>query len=250
MQVAVERPARSLRETAAVQLRRGFIANLPVAASVAAYGSVLGVLAAQKGIGWLMLLMMNLSIFAGSAQFVMVDMWVAPLPVVEIVIAVMIINMRYLLIGASLQPLFRGKPLGHKMGMMHLVADENWAVTMAAHRSGTATTAFLFGGGLCVLSAWCAGTMLGHRLGAVVQNPEAFALDFAFVAVFTALTVSLWRGREDVLPWLVAAVVAIGVEKLLPGKWYILAGGMAGALVPVFLRTGREPRGENSNELG
>jgi 4-azaleucine resistance transporter AzlC len=250
MQVAVERPARSLRETAAVQLRRGFIANLPVAASVAAYGSVLGVLAAQKGIGWLMLLMMNLSIFAGSAQFVMVDMWVAPLPVVEIVIAVMIINMRYLLIGASLQPLFRGKPLGHKMGMMHLVADENWAVTMAAHRSGTATTAFLFGGGLCVLSAWCAGTMLGHRLGAVVQNPEAFALDFAFVAVFTALTVSLWRGREDVLPWLVAAVVAIGVEKLLPGKWYILAGGMAGALVPVFRRTGRKPRGENSNELG
>ena len=249
MPIAVDRRQNPLGATAADQVRRGFIANLPVAASVAAYGSVLGVLASQKGIGWTMLLMMNLSIFAGSAQFVMVDMWVAPLPVIEIIIAVLIINMRYLLIGASLHPLFSGRSLRHKMTMMHLVADENWAVTMAAHRSGGATTAFLFGGGVCVLSAWCAGTLFGHRLGAVVQNPEAFALDFAFVAVFTALTVSLWRGRQDVQPWLVAALVAVSVEKLLPGKWYILAGGMAGALVPVFRPAGGKRGEAKSNAL-
>jgi uncharacterized membrane protein len=64
-------------------LRRGFAANLPVAASVAAYGSVLGVLAAQKHISWFQLLVMNVSVFAGSAQFVMVDMWVPPLPIAE-----------------------------------------------------------------------------------------------------------------------------------------------------------------------
>lgn len=250
MSITLDRRPSHLCETAALQLHRGFIANLPVAASVAAYGSVLGVLAAQKGIGWPTLMMMNLSIFAGSAQFVMVDMWIAPLPVVAIIIAAMIINMRYLLIGASLHPLFRGKSLRHKMAMMHLVADENWAVTMAAHRSGGATTAFLFGGGLCVLSAWCAGTMLGHRLGAVVQNPEAYALDFAFVAVFTALTVSLWRGRQDVLPWLVAAIVAVGVEKLLPGKWYILAGGIAGALVPVLRPSAGKTPEEKPDAVG
>jgi 4-azaleucine resistance transporter AzlC len=232
---------------AAVQMRHGFIANLPVAASVAAYGSVLGVLAAQKGIGWPMLMMMNLSIFAGSAQFVMVDMWIAPLPVLEIVLAVVIINMRYLLIGASLQPLFEGKPLRHKLSMMHLVADENWAVTMAAHRNGAVSTAFLFGGGLCVLSAWCAGTMAGHRLGAVVRHPEAFALDFAFVAVFTALTVSLWRGRQDLLPWLAAATAAIGAEQLLPGKWYILAGGIGGALVAVLRDRPRKEGPDDDN---
>jgi len=83
---------------------------------------VLGVLAAQKGIGLYTLLMMNLSIFAESAQFVMVDMWVPPLPIMEIALAVMIINMRYLLIGASLNPIFTGKSLAHKFLMMHLVA--------------------------------------------------------------------------------------------------------------------------------
>ena len=56
-------------------LRTGFTANLVVSASVAAYGSVLGLMAAQKGLTWYQLLVMNLSVFAGSAQFVMVDMW-------------------------------------------------------------------------------------------------------------------------------------------------------------------------------
>lgn len=215
-------------------MRKGAIANLPVGASVAAYGSVLGMLAAQKGITWFQLLAMNLSVFAGSAQFVMVEMWVPPLPIVEMTIAVLIINMRYLLIGASLQPLFVGKSLFHKASVMHLVADENWAVTMAAYRGRGATTGFLLGGGICLCSIWSMGTLLGHQLGALVTHPERFALDFAFVAVFTALTVSMWRGRSDILPWFTAGILAIIAERWLPGKWYIVIGGIGGALVPVF----------------
>jgi len=214
------------------QMRKGAMANLPVGASVAAYGSVLGMLASQKGLTWIELLVMNLSVFAGSAQFVMVEMWAPPLPIIEITLAVLVINLRYLLIGASLNPVFKGKSLFQKAGIMHFVADENWAVTMAAHRREGTTTGFLLGGGLFLCFIWSMGTLLGHRLGAVITNPELFALDFAFVAVFTALTVSMWRGKSDVVPWASAAAIAIAAEKLLPGKWYILLGGVGGALVP------------------
>jgi 4-azaleucine resistance transporter AzlC len=213
------------------QIRAGFRENLVVAASVGAYGSVLGLLAAQKGIGWGQLLFMNLSIFAGSAQFVMVDMWLPPLPILEITLAVLVINMRYLLIGASLNPLFQGKSLCHKALFMHLVADENWAITMAKHHKEGTTTWFLLGGGLCVQAAWCSGTLLGHRLGAVISHPERFGLDFAFIAVFTALVFSFWHGKKDLLPWLVTALLALVTERLIPGKWYIIAGGVGGALV-------------------
>jgi len=216
------------------EMRRGAVANLPVGASVAAYGSVLGMLAAQKGLTWLQLLAMNLSVFAGSAQFVMVEMWAPPLPVVEMVLAVLVINMRYILIGASLNPLFQGKSMAHKAGIMHLVADENWAVTMAAYRDGGATTGFLLGGGICLCSVWSMGTLLGHQLGALVAQPERFALDFAFVAVFTALTVSMWRGKSDIAPWATAAVLAVVAERWLPGKWYIVIGGIGGALIPAI----------------
>jgi 4-azaleucine resistance transporter AzlC len=225
------------------QLRAGFIANLVVAASVASYGSVLGLLAAKKGIGLLELLVMNLSVFAGSAQFVMVDMWLPPLPIVEITLAVMVINMRYLLIGASLNPLFVGKSLRHRALFMHLVADENWAMTMARFHKEKITTYFLLGGGLCVQLAWCSGTMAGHRLGAVIADPEQFGLDFAFVAVFTALVFSFWRGRRDLLPWVVTALLAVAGAELLDGKWYILIGGVGGALVTALLPEKEEGEG-------
>ena len=213
---------------------------MPVAASVAAYGSVLGVFAAQKEISWGVLLLMNLTIFAGSVQFVMVDMWVAPLPILEIILSATVINLRYLLIGASLNPIFQGSKILHKSLIMHFVADENWAVAMAFHRRGLATPAFLLGGGICLATVWCCGTLAGHQLGAVIRNPEIFALDFAFLAVFTALAISLWRGKKDVLPWLTAAAVSIGAEQLLPGKWYIAIGGVSGAIVPALLQYQRK----------
>ena len=47
----------------ASQIQKGFLANLPIATSVGAYGSVLGVLADQKNVSWPELLVMNLTIF-------------------------------------------------------------------------------------------------------------------------------------------------------------------------------------------
>ncbi len=230
------------------QLRSGFIANLVVAASVGAYGSVLGLLAVEKGLTWGQLLLMNLSVFAGSAQFVMVDMWLPPLPIMEITLAVLVINMRYLLIGASLNPLFTGHSIFSKATFIHLVADENWAITIARYHREKITPFFLLGGGLCVQAAWCGGTMAGHRLGAVISNPEQFGLDFAFVAVFTALVFSFWRGKQDLLPWLITALLAIVTEKFIPGKWYILSGGIGGALVTAFMPTRTETKEGEVND--
>lgn len=107
-----------------------------------------GTLAVQKQINWLQLLIMNLSVFAGSSQFVMVEMGAPPLPIVKMTLAVLVINFRYLLLSASLRSIFQDKSLLHKFVMIYLVADENWAITMAEYRRGTASTYFLLGGAL------------------------------------------------------------------------------------------------------
>jgi 4-azaleucine resistance transporter AzlC len=213
---------------------RGARANIPVAGSAMAYGSVLGVLASQKGLSWLDLMYMNTAVFAGAAQFVMVDMWKGHLPIFEMTLAVLVINLRYLLIGASLEPVFSGRSLLHKICLMHLVADENWAVTMAELRRGKASCWFLFGGGVFLYLAWSSGTLIGLLGGGFIAKPEVYALDFAFTAVFTALAVGLWQGRKDVLPWLVAGGAALLAHHFLQGKWYIVIGGLAGALTAML----------------
>lgn len=220
---------------------KGMQANIPLAVSAMAYGGVFGVLSGNQGVSWAEMLAMDLLMFAGSAQLVMIEMWSAPLPVFEIGLAVLIVNMRYLLIGASLQPVFDGRPFWQKALGMHLVADENWAVTIAAHRNGGTCPAFLAGGGLLLLAAWTASTICGNLLGGQIAEPERWGLDFAFVAVFAALSLSLWQGRDDLLPWLVAAGLAVAGEQLLPGKLYIALGGIGGALAAVCIDILRKP---------
>lgn len=221
-------------------LYRGAIANIPLAVSAITYGGVLGVLSAQKGVTWAEMSAMNILMFAGSAQFVMVDMWHAPLSVAAIAVSVFIINLRYLLIGASLQPVFAGHSLLKKALFMHLVADENWAVTIAEHRKSGTDPFFLLGGGLVLLCAWSSGTLGGNLLGSFINQPEKYALDFAFTAVFTALTLSLWRGKGDIAPWTVSIILALVCEKILPGKWYIVIGGISGAVVSAMINSGKK----------
>ncbi len=234
---------RQTRDTTALHyssLYKGAVANIPLAISAITYGGVLGVLSAQKGVTWAEMSAMNILMFAGSAQFVMVDMWQAPLSVVSISIAVFIINLRYLLIGASLQPVFDGYSLRYKVFFMHLVADENWAVTIAEHRKSGTNPFFLLGGGLLLVCAWSTGTLTGNLLGSFISQPEKYALDFAFTAVFAALTLSLWRGKSDIIPWSVAMAMALVGEKLLPGKWYIVVGGIGGALIAALIEFKRK----------
>lgn len=229
-------------------LLKGMRANIPLAISAMAYGGVFGVISGNQGVSWAEMLAMNLLLFAGSAQLVMIEMWQSPIPVFGIGLAVLIINMRYLLIGASLQPVFAEKPLWKKALGMHLVADENWAVTIAAHRNGGTTPTFLVGGGLLLLCAWSTATLSGNLLGGQIVSPEKFALDFAFVAVFAALTMSLWQGKEDLLPWITAALLAVVGEQLLPGKLYIALGGFGGGLAAMLLEMRKNRHGDDETD--
>lgn len=215
----------------------GFRRCVPLAFSVFAYGGVLGVLADAKGITVPELMLMSLVVFAGSSQFVAAELWAPVLPVAEIALATLVINLRYLLIGASLRDVFAGTTLIQKLLGIHMVADENWAVTMAAAREGRATPGFLWGGGLIMMLFWQAGCILGQILGGGIPEPERFGLDFAFTAAFLALATGLWEGRRDLVPWGLAVAGAIAGALWLPGKWYILLGSGLGFVAAAVLWT-------------
>lgn len=225
-------------------IRRGAIACLPLLPSTMIFGAVLGVLATQRGLSLGELLFMSLTVFAGSAQFVSVDLWRETIPSVTIIVATAVINLRYVLIGASLRPVFRGRPLWVKICGMHMVADENWAVTMT--QENLANPGFLLGGGIFLGVVWAAGNTIGYLLGGGIPDPNVYALDFAFTAVFAALTVGMWKGRVDLLPWLAAAIGSLIGHYTLPGTWSILAGAGAGVIVAAL--TWREDMDDTAPE--
>ena len=212
-------------------LRHGFVTTLPAAVSAGVYGIILGALAAERSISLGILWLQNTVLFAGASQFVMVGSWSAPLPVAPIVLSVLAINLRYVLITATLRPIFHDAPRWQRFAFLHLVADENWAVAMAEYRRRGTTPWFLFGGGLSMYSFWMLGTTLGRQLGSLIHDPKVYGMDFAFAAVFVALAVSFWRGKNDLVPWIAAALAAAGSSYLIDGNWYVIIGGLVGASV-------------------
>ncbi len=197
-------------------------------------GLVFGVLAHQAGLSLLEAGLMSGLVVAGSAQFVALGLWVAPLPVLAIVLSTFLVNLRYLVMGAALHPWFSRLSSLKAYGSMFFLSDESWALTVAYFKAGGRDTAFLPGAGLLLTLAWFSGTIIGHLAGAVVPSPAQWGLDFAFVAVFVALLVGMWKGKGDLLPWAVAAVVAVAAARWLPGQWYIILGALAGSLIGAF----------------
>jgi 4-azaleucine resistance transporter AzlC len=228
--------------------RLGAARTLPLALGVGAYGLVYGVLAGQAGMGAGAVLLMSATVFAGASQFVALDLWGAPLPVAALVLTTLVVNLRHVLMGAALQPWLAGLPPRTAYAAVFFMVDESWALTLAHLGRGRADPAFLVGSGLLLWVAWVGSTVAGRLLGAAVADPAAWGLDFAFTAAFLALAAGLWRGRQDLLPWAVAAAVALLGHALLPGKWYIVLGGLAGSLAGAL--NGTAPERDGAREGG
>jgi 4-azaleucine resistance transporter AzlC len=174
--------------------------------------------------------LMSASVCAGAAQFVVVGIWTTPPAAASVIAATLLVNLRHLLLGATLRRWIAKTTRPQLYGSAFFLFDETWALTHREADTGGRDRGFLLGCGLVLWFAWVAGGALGALAGGRVPDPTRWGLDFAATAVFLALLTGMWRGGRDLLPWLVAALVALAAARWLPGQWYILLGGLAGSL--------------------
>jgi 4-azaleucine resistance transporter AzlC len=212
-------------------VRRGARRTLPVGAAVAVYGTVFGALAAQAGMSPVEAVLMSGLVFAGAARFVALEVWASPAPIVALALTALVVNLRHLLMGATLSGWLRGLPPPRLAASAAFLSDESWALTTQAQVDGERDRGFLIGSGLVLFVCWVGSTTVGVVAGGVVEDPRALGLDFAFTAVFLVLLAGFWRGRNDVVPWTLGAGVALAVESAVEGPWFIVAGGLAGSVV-------------------
>ena len=214
----------------------GFKQLAPLSLFVAVFGLAFGLAATQEGMEDGAIILMSTLVFAGASQFAALDMWGTQVPLMPLVITTFAINARHLLMGATLYPWLHHLPPFRRYGVMVLASDANWAMAIQGFHRGERAFGILFGGGLAIWSFWVAATVVGATAGGVVGDPSSYGLDFALTAVFLAIAVELWEGRSTLAPWGATAVVAVATEALLPGRWYVLCGALAGVLAVVSRR--------------
>lgn len=205
----------------------------PLAIGVAIYGLAFGLLAAQAAMSELQIGVMGTFVFAGASQILAVERLVAGAGAITAVVAAVAINLRMLLVTASIREVYQGRPWWQLVIGAHMTTDENWALMLATRAKGRNVGYwYLVGGGACLFLTWVISTVCGVIFANNIPEPKALGMDFAFTAAFIAIARSLWRGNKDLLPWLVSvSVVALTLlSGLLDSSWALIVGGCAGAL--------------------
>jgi 4-azaleucine resistance transporter AzlC len=206
-------------------------AAAPIAVAVVAFGASYGILARDAGMGVVAPIVMSLTTFAGSAQFAVASVLESGGAVAAAIVAAVLLNLRYLAIGASVAPSLRGGPL-RRLAEGQLAVDESWAI---AQRDGEVDRDRMIGAGLVLMVAWCAGTVAGVLGGSALGDPSDYGLDAMFPALFLALLVGQLDGPRARASALAGGLIALALTPLVPPGIPIVAAA-AGAVVALGVR--------------
>lgn len=191
----------------------------PVAMGYLPLGTVFGFLFVQAGGHWSLALLSSLLVYAGAAQYMMVPMLAAGMPLTTIALATLVVNLRHIFYGLSLlERLPPGRLLRGYMAFA--LTDETYSI-LTTLPAGTPARQMAL---LALLNHgwWILGSALGALIGSQARI-ELAGLDFVLAALFAVLTVEQWRSRRQAAPvWVALASYAVAWS-LAPQHALVLA---------------------------
>jgi len=210
---------------------RGLRLGLPIFLGYMPVGIAFGILARTQGFDAFQAIICSATAIAGAGQFIGLSLMSAGESVFGVVAATTVVNLRYVLFGATLSAHLGSTPLAGQAALAFSVTDETFAVNMDDHRRGRADEYSMAGVGAIAWLGWVLGTALGATAASFIGDPYRFGVAFAMPAMFTALLVAQAEDRRHVIIAILAGVLAIIFALLLPGKWYIVATAVTASAI-------------------
>lgn len=205
-------------------LRQTFLDTLPVLTGYLFLGCGFGILLSQSGYGLGWALAMSLFIYAGSGQYLVVELLTGGVGLITTAIATLLVNARHLFYGISLLDAYRdtGKA---KPYLIFSLTDETYSlVTQAQPPEGASRCAYCLLVSFLDQCYWVVGSCLGVLVGTYV--PVSFeGVSFVLTALFVTLFVEQWLSRKERFPALVGVLSSL-VCLLIFGKDIFLIPSM------------------------
>ena len=221
-------------------LRRGLVAALPLAPGIAAFGLLYGMMARQAGFAAWEAVAMSMMVHAGSAQFTALGMW-GVAGAAPIILTTLVINLRHLLMGASVAPYLRGLHPLWKALLALWMSDESYALAIAEYERGQGSHWYFLGANSGVYVVWALSGLLGALLGTAIPDPARYGLDLVFPLAFLGLMMAFVKDRIGAAVALAAAVFALLGVYWLPSKWYVIVAGLLGSGLGLALEEVTKP---------
>lgn len=208
---------------------------IPALIATGTWGLVTGIAMVKSGLSETLATLMTLAVYAGSAQLTALPLIAERLPLWLIFAAGFVVNIRFLIFGAALQPFFRHLSWRRRLGVGFFSTDISFVLFMARYgesrQRGLRRHLWYY---LGVIGpgwlTWNSCSIVGIYLAAAI--PASWSLEFAAVLALLSVVVPLVSTRPVAICMLAAAMVA-WLGQGWPLRLGLVAAVVAGILAGV-----------------
>lgn len=186
-------------ETQLRALRAAFPYTIPIFAGFWFLGLTYGIYMNVSGFSFVYPMLMSLTIFAGSVEFITVNLLLGAFNPLQALFLTLMVNARHLFYGLSMLDKFRG--LGwKKVYLIFGMCDESFSINYTAQIPPDVDRGwFMFFVTLLNQGYWVLGATLGGLLGNLVTF-NTKGIEFVMTALFTVILVNQWRETREHRP--------------------------------------------------
>lgn len=210
-------------------LKAAFPYTIPIFAGFMFLGMTYGIYMHSLGFSFVYPMLMSMTIFAGSMEFVTANMLLGAFNPLQALVMTLMINARHLFYGLSMLDRFKGLGM-KKIYLIYGMCDESFSINCSAEPpEGVDRGWFMFFVTLLNQLYWVSGATLGGLLGNLVQFSTE-GLDFVMTAMFVVIFLEQWlkdRNHTSALLGLglsLLCLIAFGADNfIIPSMLAILA---------------------------
>ena len=193
-------------------IKRAFRASLPVFAGYIVLGIGFGILLKTKGYGLLWAALSSVFVYAGSLQYVMVNLIAAGAPLITTALTAVMVNARHLFYGISMIDRYKGAGK-KKPYLIFALTDETYSLVCSDEsvRGVRDRHRYYFFLSMFNQIYWITGSVTGSVLGGLITFSTE-GIDFALTALFVTIFVDQWLSTKDhraALTGVIASVICL-----------------------------------------
>ena len=217
----------------AAAARAGFQDTLPLTVAIVAFGMAFGVHVTQSGLEWWWAPLFGVVVFAGSLEFLLVDLAMGGASLATVALTSFLVNCRHAFYALS-HPLERVRGRRARAYAMYAMTDDSYALTVG-RPADAMPGARVLAVSAAVQVWWVAGGLLGALGGAALGDVEG--AEFAVTATFLVLALQAASAAPDRMTPTIALLCGVLAVLLVPEQALLVASGALVLIVTVlFLR--------------
>lgn len=210
-------------------LKAAFPHTVPILAGFLFLGMTYGIYMNVSGFNFVYPMLMSMTIFAGSVEFVTVNLLLGSFDPVQAFVMALMLNARHIFYGISMLDKFKGTGL-KKIYLIFGMFDETFSVNYTADVPKDVDRGwFMFFVTLLNQIYWVAGATLGGIFGSFITF-DTKGLEFVMTAMFVVIFLEQWLKDKNHFPALIGlglSVLSLAVfgssNFMLPAMFAILA---------------------------